>query len=75
MLNDWEKKFPGRIESMFQALGNVAPSHLLDPKLFHFKDLKPTNQPNPEGDRAFDFENPSQSEHTLVFRSQKPIDL
>ena len=75
MLNDWEKKFPGRIESMFQALGNVAPSHLLDSKLFNFQDLRPTQQPNPDGDHAFDFENPTQTEHTLVFRSQKPIDL
>lgn len=75
MLNDWEKKFPGRIESMFQALGNVAPSHLLDPKLFNFKALRPTDQPNPDGDRAFDFENPEQTEHTLVFRPQKPVDL
>ena len=75
MLNDWEKKFPGRIESMFQALGNVAPSHLLDPKLFNFKDLQPSDQPNPGGDRAFDFENPGQAEQTLVFRPQKPIDL
>lgn len=75
MLNDWEKKFPGRIESMFQALGNVAPSHLLDPKLFNFKDLQPSDQPNPDGDRAFDFENPGPAEQTLVFRPQKPIDL
>lgn len=75
MLNDWEKKFPGRIESMFQALGNIAPSHLLDPKLFNFKDLQPSDQPNPDGDRAFDFENPGQAEQTLVFRPQKPIDL
>jgi tRNA 2-thiocytidine biosynthesis protein TtcA len=75
MLNEWEKKFPGRIESMFQALGNVAPSHLLDPKLFNFKDLQPSDQSNPDGDRAFDFENPGQAEQTLVFRPQKPIDL
>jgi tRNA 2-thiocytidine biosynthesis protein TtcA len=75
MLNDWEKKFPGRIESMFQALGNVAPSHLLDPKLFDFQHLQPTHAPNPGGDQAFDFEIPAQTEHTLVFRPQKPIDL
>jgi tRNA 2-thiocytidine biosynthesis protein TtcA len=75
MLNDWEKKFPGRIESMFQALGNVAPSHLLDPKLFDFQHLRPTHVANPDGDRAFDFENPVQTEHTLVFRSHKPVDL
>ena len=75
MLIDWEKKFPGRIESMFQALGNVAPSHLLDPKLFDFRGLTPTNAPNPDGDRAFDFENPAQSAHTVTFHSQKPTDL
>ncbi len=75
MLIDWEKKFPGRIESMFQALGNVAPSHLLDPKLFDFRGLTPTNAPNPDGDRVFDFENPAQSAHTVTFHSQKPTDL
>ena len=45
MLQEWEKKHPGRIESMFQALGNVAPSHLLDPKLYNFAGLKPTGEP------------------------------
>jgi tRNA 2-thiocytidine biosynthesis protein TtcA len=54
MLTDWEKKFPGRIESMFQALSNVAPSHLLDPKLYGFADLKATQAPMPDGDVAFD---------------------
>lgn len=54
MLTEWEKKFPGRIESMFQALSNVAPSHLLDPKLYGFADLKATQTPMPDGDVAFD---------------------
>ncbi len=54
MLVDWDKRFPGRIASMFQALGNVAPSHLLDPKLYNFQDLQASQLPNPEGDRAFD---------------------
>ncbi|MEY3543632.1 MAG: hypothetical protein RIQ29_1040, partial [Pseudomonadota bacterium] len=58
MLNDWERRFPGRIESMFQALGNVVPSHLLDPKLYPFKGLQPTQQPDPNGDQGFDFEFP-----------------
>src|SRR5690606_18912336 len=28
MLNDWEQRFPGRLETLFNSLGNVAPSHL-----------------------------------------------
>ncbi len=67
MLQDWEKKHPGRIESMFQALGNAAPSHLLDPKLFDFVGLKPTGQENPQGDQAFDFEFPQKAAQTLAF--------
>jgi tRNA 2-thiocytidine biosynthesis protein TtcA len=54
MLIDWDKRFPGRIASMFQALGNVAPSHLLDPKLYNFQELKASHTPDPDGDRAFD---------------------
>jgi tRNA 2-thiocytidine biosynthesis protein TtcA len=30
MLQEWEKKHPGRIENMFSALQNVVPSHLMD---------------------------------------------
>jgi tRNA 2-thiocytidine biosynthesis protein TtcA len=36
MLNQWERETPGRVESIFRALGNVTPSHLADPKLFDF---------------------------------------
>ena len=54
MLNDWEKQFPGRIETMFRSLTHVVPSHLLDPKLFNFTDLAVTGEPHAEGDRAFD---------------------
>lgn len=36
MLNDWDHRFPGRIENMFRALQNVTPSHLADPQLFDF---------------------------------------
>jgi tRNA 2-thiocytidine biosynthesis protein TtcA len=39
MLADWEKKFPGRIESIFRALANVEPSHLADTALFDFAGL------------------------------------
>ncbi|MDR2238995.1 MAG: tRNA 2-thiocytidine(32) synthetase TtcA [Zoogloeaceae bacterium] len=54
LLRDWDKRFPGRVEKIFAALGNVAPSHLADPKLHDFRSLKATGQPDPNGDRAFD---------------------
>lgn len=54
MLNEWDAKFPGRIESMFRAMQNVTPSHLVDPKLFDFANLQTQNTPFPEGDIGFD---------------------
>lgn len=39
MLRGWDKKFPGRVESIFSAICNVAPSQLGDTTLFNFSDL------------------------------------
>ena len=39
MLEDWEREYPGRTESIFSALCNVQPGHLADPKLFDFAAL------------------------------------
>ncbi len=39
MLREWEQKFPGRIESIFSSLCNVAGSQLADPALFDFAGL------------------------------------
>jgi tRNA 2-thiocytidine biosynthesis protein TtcA len=39
MLQDWERSYPGRTETIFRALGNVAPSHLMDRALFDFDGL------------------------------------
>lgn len=39
MLDDIEKRMPGRKDTMIRALGNARPSHLLDRKLFDFAGL------------------------------------
>jgi len=40
MLAEWEKRHPGRIESIVRALTDVSPSHLLDRELFDFAGLR-----------------------------------
>nr|WP_244618304.1 tRNA 2-thiocytidine(32) synthetase TtcA [Rhodoferax sediminis] len=56
MLREWEKKFPGRVENMFNALQNVVPSHLLDGALYDFKGARATGVADANGDKAFDTE-------------------
>ncbi len=43
MLRQWERQFPGRVENIFAALQNVAPSHLADTALFDFARLGARN--------------------------------
>jgi tRNA 2-thiocytidine biosynthesis protein TtcA len=54
MLREWEKKHPGRIESIYNALAKVVPSHLLDGSLFDFAAVRATGESVPGGDIAFD---------------------
>ncbi len=54
MLNQWDRQFPGRIESIFTAMQNVTPSHLVDNELFNFDAVKATGVETKEGDTAFD---------------------
>ena len=54
MLREWEKRHPGRVDSMFRALSNLVPSHLMDRSLFDFAAVRATGEVSGEGDRAFD---------------------
>jgi tRNA 2-thiocytidine biosynthesis protein TtcA len=54
MLREWERQYPGRLDNIFTAMGNITLSHLMDRKLYPFTSLKTTGVVNPEGDRAFD---------------------
>jgi tRNA 2-thiocytidine biosynthesis protein TtcA len=56
MLQDWDKKFPGRLETMFASLQRTSPSHLLDPKQFDFAGLKTQPDAFKDGDLAIDEE-------------------
>jgi len=40
MLAEWERENPGRVESIFNALCNVEPSHLADPGVYDFAGLE-----------------------------------
>lgn len=56
MMRDWDHRFPGSLESMLRAVQNVVPSHLADPKLYDFRNLRTQDSPFPDGDLAFDEE-------------------
>ncbi|HEY9447502.1 MAG TPA: tRNA 2-thiocytidine(32) synthetase TtcA [Burkholderiales bacterium] len=54
MLQDWEKRYPGRVETILTSMQNVKPSHLLDRALHDFASLRGDGVPRADGDRAFD---------------------
>ena len=43
MLNQWDKDFPGRVETIFNSLKNIRPSQLLDSDMFDFETLTQTD--------------------------------
>lgn len=53
MLNKWELQYPGRSQTIFTAMQNIKPSHLMDSSLFDFKNIK-AGDVVAEGDVAFD---------------------
>ncbi len=73
MMREWEKTHPGRVESIFTSLTTVVPSHLMDPNIFGFKDLKADGVASPLGDIAFDEEpcsTPTTGFGTIPLQSQ-----
>ena len=62
MLNEWQKRFPGRVENTFNALSRITPSHLMDSNLFNFHGLRASGRPEVDGDIAFD-ESPCPDQH------------
>jgi len=53
MIEEWDKRLPGRSWNVFAALGKAVPSHLMDGGLFDFVGLQANEA---EGDIAFDEE-------------------
>lgn len=54
MINEWDAKYPGRVDNMFTALSNIVPSHMMDRSLYPFANIRATGSPVPGGDIAFD---------------------
>ncbi|CAM3388824.1 tRNA 2-thiocytidine(32) synthetase TtcA [Bordetella sputigena] len=62
MIQEWDRKHPGRAWNVFNALANVVPSHLMDRQLFDFVGLRPSGLADANGDTAFDQEDPGSPE-------------
>jgi len=72
MLREWEKRFPGRVETIFASLGRITPSHLLDRSLFDFAAVTATGLPARDGDKAFD---PQEFSRLDAVAAAVPIEL
>jgi tRNA 2-thiocytidine biosynthesis protein TtcA len=59
MLHEWEKRFPGRVDTIFNSLQRVDASHLFDRRLFDFAAVAATGVRAVDGDKAFDTEEDS----------------
>jgi tRNA 2-thiocytidine biosynthesis protein TtcA len=56
MIREWERQYPGRIDNMFTAMGNIVPSHMMDRNLYPFTTIQATGVADASGDIAFDDE-------------------
>jgi len=53
MLQDWDKRFPGRLETIFSSLQDVVPSHLADTQLWDFANLGVAEGAPPQTDPSW----------------------
>jgi len=54
LLQQWDKQHPQRLRSMFSAMSNVVPSHMMDHKLFDFEKFQGIAYDKSYGDILFD---------------------
>jgi tRNA 2-thiocytidine biosynthesis protein TtcA len=55
MLRDWDRRFPGRLDTMLRSLQDVRLSHLADTRRFDFAGLRAEGNISPaDGDTLFD---------------------
>ncbi|MEO9945395.1 tRNA 2-thiocytidine(32) synthetase TtcA [Paraglaciecola sp.] len=73
MLQDWQQRFPGRIENMARALQNVVPSHLADNNIFAFEHLSTQDTPYENGDIGFD--EPEVKHDTVTSETNQSINI
>lgn len=62
-LREWEAASPGCCDSIAAAIANVAPSLLMDQRLFDFRSLAVTDPSDSEGDVWLDADSPQPAEH------------
>jgi tRNA 2-thiocytidine biosynthesis protein TtcA len=75
MIHEWERQYPGRIDNMLTAMGNVVPSHLMDRKLYPFATVKAQGVADAQGDRAFDDDDPCAPPALFSAQAAAPIRL
>ncbi len=49
MLQQWDKQFPGRLETIFTSMQNIQPSQMADTQLFNFSQLSTLHANNQDG--------------------------
>ncbi len=74
LIHEWERKFPGRIDNLFNAMSRVTPSHLMDRNLYPFATLQATGVADPQGDKAFDDDDGKACGSPAVVRLTPTID-
>ena len=75
LIREWDKRFPGRVENMFNALAKVVPSHLMDTTLYPFQSLRATGEADPQGDIAFDEEPCASGDDSAAPGGAQPISI